>query len=108
VGQKADGLFVHAAYGTSQKPDRLYPGEFLIAKGESAAAYRAAGISHDTKFALMTVLALPWNSDFFTVAPGTPFGYSPKLGALQGAGIQRFYAAATLVDLRTRLEQLQA
>ena len=38
-------IFVSVAYGTSQKTDRLYSGEFRITKGEHPAAYASAGLS---------------------------------------------------------------
>jgi hypothetical protein len=34
------------AYGTSQKTDRLYSGEFRITKSEHPAAYASAGLSY--------------------------------------------------------------
>ena len=49
-------IFVSVAYGTSQKTDRLYSGEFLIAKSEHPAAYSSAGLSYDTKFNLKNIL----------------------------------------------------
>jgi hypothetical protein len=51
---------VSVAYGTSQKIDRLYSGEFRITKGEYPAAYANAGHSHDTKFNLGNTLDLPY------------------------------------------------
>ena len=51
-------IFVSVAYGTSQKTDRLYSGEFRITKSEHPAAYASAGLSYDTKFDLSKVLEL--------------------------------------------------
>jgi hypothetical protein len=56
-------IFVSVAYGTSQKTDRLHPGEFRISKSEHPAAYASAGLSYDTKFDLRNVLDLPFNED---------------------------------------------
>lgn len=70
------------AYGTSQKTDRLYPGEFRIAKTEHPAAYASAGLSYDTKFDLGNVLELPFNTAYFSVPPHAPYGQIPKLGVL--------------------------
>ena len=78
-----DGLvFVSVAYGTSQKTNRLYTGEFRIGKIEHPAAYASAGLSFDTKFDLNNVLELPFNDDYFSVPPHAPFGQNPKLGTL--------------------------
>lgn len=75
-------LFVSVTYGTSQKTDRLYSGEFRIAKGEHPAAYASAGLSFDTKFDLGKVLDLPFNDAYFSVPPHAPFGQTPKLSTL--------------------------
>jgi len=89
-----DGLiFVSVAYGTSQKTDRLYSGEFRIARQEHPAAYAAAGLSYDTKFNLGKVLELPFNDVFFSVPPHAPHGQIPRLGTLHPS-IVRFAAAA--------------
>ena len=47
-------LFVSVSYGTSQKTDQRYSGEFRITKAEHTAAYASAGLSYDTKFDLST------------------------------------------------------
>ena len=78
-----DGLvFVSVAYGTSQKTNRLYTGEFRIGKIEHPAAFASAGLSFDTKFDLRSVLELPFNDDYFSVPPHAPYGQNPKLGTL--------------------------
>jgi hypothetical protein len=75
-------VFVSIAYGTSQKTDRLYGGEFRISKVEHSAAYAGAGLSYDTKFDLRNVLELPFNYAYFSVPPRAPLGQIPKLGIL--------------------------
>ena len=70
------------AYGTSQKTDQLYSGEFRITKAEHTAAYASAGLSYDTKFDLSKVLELPFNDAYFSVPPHAPHGQIPKLGTL--------------------------
>lgn len=75
-------VFVSVAYGTSQKTDRLYSGEFLISKLVHPVAYTSAGLSYDTKFDLRSVLELPFNDDYFSVPPKAPHGQIPKLGIL--------------------------
>ena len=75
-------IFVNVAYGTSQKTDRLYSGEFKISKSEHPAAYACAGLSYDTKFELKNILELPFNDAYFSVPPHAPHGQTPKLGTL--------------------------
>ena len=75
-------LFVTVAYGTSQKINRLYSGEFRITKSEHSAAYTSAGLSYDTKFDLKHVIELPFTDDYFSVPPHAPYGQNPKLGTL--------------------------
>jgi hypothetical protein len=75
-------IFVSVAYGTSQKTDHLYSGEFRIAKSEQPSAYTSAGLSYDTKFDLRNVLELPFNDAYFSVPPHAPYGQIPKLGTL--------------------------
>ena len=70
------------SYGTSQKTDRLFSGEFRIAKSEHPAAYASAGLSFDTKFDLRNILELPFNDAYFSVPPHAPRGQIPKLGTL--------------------------
>jgi len=85
ISTKEDGqgmIFVSVAYGTSQKTDRLYSGEFKISKSEHPAAYASAGLSYDTKFDLRNVLELPFNDAYFSVPPHAPHGQTPKLGIL--------------------------
>ena len=75
-------LFVSVAYGTSQKTDQFYSGEFRITKAEHTAAYASAGLSYDTKFYLSKVLELPFNDAYFSVPPHAPHGQIPKMGTL--------------------------
>jgi hypothetical protein len=86
-------IFVGVAYGTSKKTDRLYSGEFQIAKNEHPAAYASAGLSYDTKFDLGNALELPFNDDYFSVPPRAPYGQLPKLGTLHPS-IVRIASAA--------------
>lgn len=95
-------VFVRVAYGTSQKTDRLYAGEFRIAKHEHPAAYAAAGLSFDTKFNLGKVLELPFNSDYFSVPPHAPFGQVPQLGTLHPSMVRIAAAAFAAVKARSR------
>ncbi len=58
---------VEVAFGTSQKTDRLYKGEFLIA---SPSGMRSAGLDLATKFDLARTVRLPWARESFVVKPG--------------------------------------
>ena len=91
-------ICVNVAYGTSQKIDRLYGGEFRISKGGHPVAYASAGLSYDTKFDLRSVLELPFNDAYFSVPPHAPHGQMPKLGTLHPSMVRiaaTAFAAAT-------------
>jgi hypothetical protein len=97
VKEDDDGMiFVSVAYGTSKKTDRLYSGEFRIAKSEHAAAYASAGLSYDTKFNLRNTLELPYNDTYVSIPPRAPHGQLPKLGTLHPSMV-RIAAAAFAV-----------
>ncbi len=83
---------VAIAYGTSQKLERLFPGEFAISPADGA-AYTASGLSYPTKFNLARSVELPFNDRWFAVPPGAPFGQQPKLGVLHPALVKRAQAA---------------
>jgi len=92
VGEDKGRPVVAVAYGTSQKVDRLYPGEFVIALSDRE-AYDAAGLSHPTKFDLRRTFELDYHDTWFAVAPGAPYGQSPKLGLLHPSLVKRARAA---------------
>ncbi len=92
-----ENFFVSVAYGTSQKTNRLYSGEFLISKRDHSAAYVSAGLSYDTKFNLKRILELPFNDDYFSVPPLAPFGQIPKLGTLHPSMVKIAAAAFSAV-----------
>lgn len=83
---------VLAAYGTSQKIDRLYAGEFAIIP-EDGQAYRLSGLSFPTKFNLGACVELPYCTPWFDVPPAAPFGQSPQLGVLHPSLMRRARAA---------------
>ena len=83
---------VEAAYGTSQKVDTLYSGEFAITPADRA-AYEAAGLSYPTKFNLGKTFELDFNDKWFAVPPGAPHGQTPKLGVLHPSLMRRAKAA---------------
>jgi hypothetical protein len=85
---KAPHFGVLVAYGTSQRVARLYSGEFAITRADGE-AYKAAGLSYDTKFNQGRCLQLPFNDEYFGVPPGAPHGQRPKLGVLHASLVQR-------------------
>lgn len=82
VTEYEDGFTVTVVYGTSRKVNRLMAGEFAIRKAEHEAAFKAAGLSYDTKFDLRERVELPWNDRFFSIPPHPANGQTPKLGSL--------------------------
>jgi hypothetical protein len=84
---------VRVAYGTSQRTTTLYAGEFAILNDRHPAAYRAAGLSFDTKFNLKQALDLPYTDEWFSVPPAAPHGQSPKLGTLHPSLVRAVQAA---------------
>jgi hypothetical protein len=93
VTEHEDGVTVTVVYGTSQRVDRLFKGEFAITKQASPAAYGSASLSYDTKFDFKQSIDLPWNQDFFAVPPRAPHGQSPKLGVLHASMMRAAQAA---------------
>ena len=98
ISTKADDqgmIFMSVAYGTSQKTDRLFSGEFKISKSEHPAAYASAGLSYDTKFDLKNILELPLNDAHFSVPEHAPHGQTPKLGTLHSSMVRIATSAKT-------------
>lgn len=87
---------VLAAYGTSQRVDELHSGEFAIAPADGE-PYRAAGLSHPTKFDLRKRVPLPYNDVWFQVPPRPAFGQTPKMGTLHASLMKRANAAFTAI-----------
>ena len=83
---------VRVTYGTSQKVDRLYAGEFRITP-QDGAAFRLSGLSFPTKFNLFKVVELPYSTPWFDVPPAAPFGQTPQLGVLHANLMRRATAA---------------
>jgi hypothetical protein len=92
VGDQDGKPWVKIAYGTSQRVQELFAGEFAIAPGDGG-AYRLAGLSYPTKFNLAEAVELPFNDEWFGVAPGAPHGQHPKLGVLHPSLMRRARAA---------------
>lgn len=89
----APQFHVHVAYGTSQRTNTLYRGEFAILRDRNQAAFDAAGLSFDTKFDLGKTLDLPFDTDWFSVPPAAPHGQNPKLGTLHPSLVRSVEAA---------------
>ena len=88
---------VQVAYGTSQKTDRLFACEFLIAPVDRA-AYKLAGLSYPTKFSFKQTVELPYNEEWFKVPPAAPHGQTPKLGVMHPSLMRRASAAWVAVQ----------
>lgn len=84
---------VEVAYGTSQRTTDLRSGEFAILKTRNPAAYRAAGLSYDTKFDMKRTVILPNNAGWFSVPPAAPHGQRPTLGTLHPSLVRAVEAA---------------
>jgi hypothetical protein len=83
---------VMVAYGTSKRVDTLFVGEFAITRADGE-AYKAAGLSYDTKFNLKRRVQLHFNDEYFAVPPGAPYGQRPKIGLLHPSLMLRAAAA---------------
>lgn len=83
---------VKVVYGTSQRVDNLFSGEFQITPADGE-AYRLAGLSYPTKFDLGKVAELPFNNQWFDVPPQPRHGQIPKLGILHPSLMSRLRAA---------------
>lgn len=84
---------VRVAYGTSQKTNQLYRGEFAILQNKNPAAYAAAGLSYDTKFNLRQLVDLSYTAEWFSVPPAAPHGQTPLLGTLHPSMVRAVQAA---------------
>jgi hypothetical protein len=89
-------LGVVVAYGTSQRVDELFAGEFSVVPGDGE-PYRSAGLSHPTKFDLRNRQALPYTDRWFKVPPRPSFGQTPKMGTLHASLMRRATAAFAAV-----------
>ena len=83
---------VEVAYGTSQRVDRLFPGEFAIVP-EDGEPFRVSGLSYPTKFDLRRRVTLPYNDTWFKVPARPLFGRTPKMGSLHASLMKRAVAA---------------
>ncbi|MCY1366369.1 hypothetical protein D9M69_532620 [compost metagenome] len=69
------------AYGTSQRTDKLYPGEFVLDPQDDG--FHLSGLSVRTKFDLSRTVQVPFDSAWFDPAPGVHIQSPlPKMGTL--------------------------
>ncbi|MEG3131954.1 type II toxin-antitoxin system PemK/MazF family toxin [Rouxiella sp. T17] len=73
---------VAVIYGTSKKLNKIYPTEFAIRKGEPG--FPLSNLDEDTKFDTETFVQLPYDDDWFQIAPplGADIPMTPELGVL--------------------------
>jgi hypothetical protein len=99
TGEHAGRPVAEVCYGTSQKTDQLYAGEFAITPSDDT-GFSAAGLSYPTKFNLGETFELDFNDTWFAVPPGAPHGQTPKLGLLHPSLMRRAAAAARAAKKR--------
>jgi hypothetical protein len=92
IGRLGGELAVEVVYGTSQKLERLYPGEFSIVQ-EDGDAFAASGLNYPAKFDTTRSVFLPHNDEWFSVPAGAPYGQVPTLGVLHPSLVRRAKAA---------------
>ena len=92
---------VEVVYGTSQKLDRLYPGEFSVTP-EDGDRFFVSGLDRATKFDMARPVFLPYTEEWFAIPPGAPCGQTPKLGILHPSLVRRARAAR---DAATRVKR---
>jgi hypothetical protein len=81
VGEIDGKTHVEVAFGTSQRTDQLFSGEFRISPADKE-AYALSGLSYPTKFDMRNRRELPYNDEWFRVPPQPMHGQTPKLGVL--------------------------
>lgn len=99
VGESDSNPVIRVAYGTSQKTDQLYAGEFAILPAQ-ADAFAESGLSYPTKFNLGKIFELDYNDIWFGVPPQAPYGQNPKLGILHPSLLRHAMAAHTAATQR--------
>lgn len=91
-----DDHAVRIAYGTSQKTEKIYPGEFVLDPAD--AGFPTSGLAQRTKFDLNNSVELYFDSDWFapdqSVYSSLPL---PKMGRLDISYISLVQKAAKLM-----------
>lgn len=96
AGRLRESPAVEVIFGTSKKVDRIFPGEFVIAPADGD-AFTLSGLAYATKFNTARTVFLPYDDSWFDVAPGAPYGQTPKLGVLHPSLLRRVEAAVKAV-----------
>ena len=92
IGSIGSTPAVEVIYGTSQKLERLFAGEFAITPADGA-AFRESGLEYPTKFDAARSVFLPYDGNWFSVPPHAPHGQTPRLGVLHPSLMRRAQTA---------------
>jgi hypothetical protein len=96
-----DDHAVRIAYGTTQKTEKLYPGEFVLDPAD--AGFLLSGLTQRTKFDLNNEVEVFFDSDWFapnqSVYASTPL---PKMGRLDISYFPAVQKAAKAKDKRKK------
>jgi hypothetical protein len=98
TGATAPIYVVRVAYGTSQRVNSLFSGEFAFTPNDRV-AFEYAGLSYPTKFDLRRTVELPYTNQHFTTPPLARFPGTPKLGVLHPSAMLRVRAAWEAIQL---------
>lgn len=83
---------VEIAYGTSQKLDKIYPGEFLISANDPG--FELTGLRTSTKFNLADRVILPFDNVWFTTPrSGRISSPPPRIGTVHLASVNGLHKA---------------
>ena len=85
-------FWVEVVYGTSQKRDPLFSGEFKIDVNDIS-AYQLSGLSYPTKFNFNNAAQIPFNDLWFNIPLQAPYGKNPQLGVLHPSLMNRVEVA---------------
>ena len=87
-----DDHAVEIAYGTSQKLDKIYPGEFLISANDPG--FHLTGLRTSTKFDLNNRIIVPFTNEWFTPpVSGKLASPPPKIGTVHLASVSGLHKA---------------
>lgn len=93
-----DDYAIRVAYGTSQKTNNLYRGEFVLDPQD--AGFALSGLGARTKFDLGNLFVLPFDSDWFSANQGiyasTPL---PRMGSMHPSYMLDLQKALSLLAL---------
>jgi hypothetical protein len=92
VNTKVTPPMVRVAFGTSQKTDDMYAGEFQISSKDGD-VFRKSGCDEETKFDLRRNVWLPYTDEWFGIKPKSK-GTGPVIGRVE---------INNSVDVRNRL-----